>query len=206
MKGLETGLKVGDIATYGFLCCQADEDASEVMQRAELLPYDCIPVKKGGHIAGVLERNGEVAPGTAGDVMRALHDGLLVAADEPLKGFIPLLVDTPHRLVVRGSRIEGIVTSSDIHKLPVRLLAFALVTHLEMTMAAVIGHTWEDDRWIELLNDGRRAKVPSLPSSGETVLSVGLLSSGARLESLGCWSRRDRRRCRVSLAGSRRAP
>ena len=33
MKGLETGLRVGDIATYGFLSCGADEDAAEVMGR-----------------------------------------------------------------------------------------------------------------------------------------------------------------------------
>jgi hypothetical protein len=70
--------------------------------------------------------------------MRRPDDGLLVASDEPLKRFIPLLVESPYRLVVRGTRIEGIVTNSDVHKLPVRLLAFALVTHLEMTMADVI--------------------------------------------------------------------
>lgn len=159
MKGLEMGLKVGDIATYGFLCCRADDDAAEVMQRSELLGFDCIPVKEADHIVGVLERNGGVAAGCARDHMRALHDGLLVGAEEPLKGFIALLVNTPHRLVVRGSRIEGIVTSSDVHKLPVRLLAFALVTHLEMTMAAVIARKWESDEWLELLKDGRQAKV-----------------------------------------------
>jgi predicted transcriptional regulator len=63
-------------------------------------------------------------------VLRELRLGLLVASDEPLKRIIPLLVESPHRLVVQGTRIEGIVTSSDVHKLPVRLLAFALVTHL----------------------------------------------------------------------------
>ena len=62
--------------------------------------------------------------------MRRLDDGLLVASDKPMKRFVPLLVESPHRLVVRDTRIEGIVTSSDVHKLPLRLLAFALVTHL----------------------------------------------------------------------------
>jgi hypothetical protein len=159
MKGLESGLKVGDIATYGFLSCGAADDAAEVMNRPELLPYDCIPVRETDNVVGVLERNGDVDPGTARDRMRGLHDGLLVGAEEPLKGFIPLLVGTPHRLVVRGSRIEGIVTSSDVHKLPVRLLAFALVTHLEMMMAAVIAHKWENDAWMGLLNESRQAKV-----------------------------------------------
>jgi hypothetical protein len=159
MKGLETGLKVGDIATYGFLSCGAEEDAAEVMSRAELLPFDCIPVKDGDRVVGVLERNGQVMSGAARESMRPLDDGLLVASDEPLKGFISLLVETPHRLVVRGARIEGIVTSSDVHKLPVRLLAFALVTHLEMTMAEVIVCNSDGDDWKLLLSPGRRSKV-----------------------------------------------
>jgi hypothetical protein len=159
MKGLETGLKVGDIATYGFRACDADDDAAGVLAQVELLPYDCIPVKDGDRVVGVLERNGAVAPGLAREVMRRLDDGLLVSSDEPLKGFIPLLVESPHRLVVRGARIEGIVTSSDVHKLPVRLLAFALVTHLEMTMADVIVRRSGGDDWIGRLSPGRQGKV-----------------------------------------------
>lgn len=91
--------------------------------------------------------------------MRRLDDGLLVSSDEPLKGFIPLLIESPHRLVVRGARIEGIVTSSDVHKLPVRLLAFALVTHLEMTMADVIVRGSDGEDWTLLLSEGRQRKV-----------------------------------------------
>ena len=128
------------------------------MERPDLALFDCVPVTTCGRVIGVLERNGVVS-GSARKNMRRLDDGLLVSSDEPLKAFIPLLVETPHRLVVRGARIEGIVTSSDVHKLPVRLLAFALITHLEMTMAAMVlsGKCGED--WINLLSRGRRTKV-----------------------------------------------
>ena len=159
MKGLEAGLKVGDIATYGFFACDGDDDAAEVMTCTDLLPFDCIPVREGDRVAGVLERNGDVPMGTARERMRRLDEGLLVSSDEPLKGFIPLLVEAPHRLVVHGARIEGIVTRSDVHKLPVRLLAFALVTHLEMTMAEVIVTRSRGDDWKERLSARRQRKV-----------------------------------------------
>jgi hypothetical protein len=159
MKGLEVGLKVGDIATYGFESCKAEDDATEVMRRSDLLLFDCIPVRDGDRVVGVLERNGEIGPGPARDAMRRLDEDLLVAADEPLKGFIPLLVRSPHRLVVRGTHIEGIVTRSDVHKLPVRLLAFALVTHLEMTMAELIVREMKDEEWKPLLSRGRQSKL-----------------------------------------------
>jgi hypothetical protein len=159
MKGLEAGLKVGDIATYGFLTCEASDNASEVLERPAFALFDCIPVRDGERVIGVLERNGRSVSGTARSSMRPLDDTLLVAADEALKGFIPLLVESPHRLVVRGARIDGIVTSSDVHKLPVRLLAFALVTHLEMTMTDVIRRTSSEDEWLGCLGERRRGRV-----------------------------------------------
>jgi predicted transcriptional regulator len=159
MNGLETGLRVGDIATSGFASCDADDDVHEVMRRPELLRFDCVPVIETGHVVGVLERNGDTQQGAVRERMRRLDDGLLVSSDELLKAFIPLLIECPHRLVVHGTRITGIVTSSDVHKLPVRLLAFALITHLEMTMAQVILRGSEGDDWILLLKDGRRKAV-----------------------------------------------
>ena len=159
MKGLETGLRVGDIATYGFEACSVDAEVSDVMTDPNLQLFDCIPVFARGRVVGVLERNGRTMSGPAGGAMRHLDDALLVSWDEPLKSFLPLLVETPHRLVVRGASIEGIVTSSDIHKLPVRLLAFALVTHLETAMAALIVGTSDGDDWLDLLSNGRQQKV-----------------------------------------------
>jgi hypothetical protein len=158
IKGLEAGLKVGDIATYGFVYCHSSDDAAEVMARADWRSFDCVPVKHDHRIVGVLERDQDLR-GPAGGCMRSLDESLLVSSEEPLKGFIPLLVESPHRLVVQGTRIEGIVTRSDVHKLPVRLLAFALVTNLEMTMADLIVRRSTDGNWNLLLSTGRQRKV-----------------------------------------------
>src|SRR6266480_4425159 len=102
MKGLETGLKVGDIATYGFEACEAEDAAEEVLARAGLRVFDTIPVRNGVRVVGVLERSPPKC-GRAADCMRPLDDSLLVAADEPLKLFIGLLAGSPYRLVVRGA-------------------------------------------------------------------------------------------------------
>jgi hypothetical protein len=93
--------------------------------------------------------------------MRNLDDGILVAANEPLLDFMPLMADIPfYRLVLTGSRINGIVTRSDLLKLPVRLLGFAMVTNLELMMQEVIQHQLPDDQvWMALLSNNRREKV-----------------------------------------------
>ena len=107
---------------------------------------------------GVAERADGLS-GTVHDAMFPLDDPMLVSGDEPLMRFLPLLAERPFRLVVMGARIQGIVTRSDVLKLPVYLLAFTLITHLKMVMARLIPAKHpDDDGWIERLSPGRRTR------------------------------------------------
>lgn len=91
--------------------------------------------------------------------MLPLDESVLVSADLPLRQFIPLIPTVSHRLVLDGTTIQGIVTWSDLQKLPIRLYAFSLVTHLEMVMAAVIQTTFLHDEWTAMLSEGRQKKI-----------------------------------------------
>ena len=84
--------------------------------------------------------------GTVRESMRILDDSLLVSSDEPLTRFVPLLKKDSYRLVLVGTEIKGIVTRSDIAKAPVRLLAFTLVSHLEMLITDMIREHCPDDQ------------------------------------------------------------
>jgi CBS domain-containing protein len=159
MRGLEAGLRVGDIATFGVRTCEASASLEDVLADPQLKPFDAIPVRTADRVVGVVERLAVPTIGTVQDHMRRLDEDILVAADVPLKSFIPLLLKEPYRLVIRGARIQGIVTQSDVHKLPVRLLVFAHITHLEMTMAALIGREVTGDEWLDLLPRRRRDRV-----------------------------------------------
>src|SRR5439155_16204434 len=52
-----------------------------------------------------------------------------------------------------------LVTRSDLLKLPVRLIVFALITHLEQVMADLIAGQWEGDDWFSQLSPGRQNKI-----------------------------------------------
>lgn len=158
MDGLEAGLRVRDIATFDLRSCETSDPEQDVFARSELSGFDYVPVRRGGSIVGVLNRGAEPSDRPAGEVMQPLDESILVAAEEPLTRFILEMPATPYRLVV-GETIVGIVTRSDVHKLPVRLLAFALVTHLEMTMARAIDLRAPDDGWLEKLRPPRRERV-----------------------------------------------
>lgn len=162
MQGLEAGLRVLHIATFDLRTCSIDDSVVAVLNDPLLVDFDQIPVRdKTGSLVGVLGRITGAVAGNASDRMQRLDESLLVPAEAPLMSFIRLAGTAPYRLVLTEHGIDGIVTRSDLLKLPVRLLAFAFVTHLETLMASVIRTEYrpDDEHWLDLLSEGRRQKI-----------------------------------------------
>jgi predicted transcriptional regulator len=156
MRSLEAGLTIADVATFELESCRIGNEVRDVLNDARFALFDAIPVREDDRVVGVLERRRSPGPETVESAMRRLDDSLLVSAHDPLKSLVRLLSTTPYRLVVDDARILGIVTRSDVHKLPMRLLVFALVTHLELLMAEIITTRLPDDAWIDKLSGARR--------------------------------------------------
>jgi hypothetical protein len=92
--------------------------------------------------------------------MRPIEPLSLVSAQAPLRSFIPHVAQNHYWMVVSVTGINGIVTRSDLLKLPVRLHAFTMITHLETVMADVIRTLrGSDSGWLALLSDHRRKKI-----------------------------------------------
>jgi predicted transcriptional regulator len=125
MSGLTAGLSVVHIAALHLMTCGIDQGIKDVLEDPALVGFDYIPVLNRKRIVGLVERRRTGDEGTVKEKMRPLDDSLLVSADEPLTSFVPCLRTNAFRLVVRGTEIRGIVTRSDLIKLPVRLVAFA---------------------------------------------------------------------------------
>ncbi len=159
ISALDTGVRVSHIATFRLKTCSPEQKVDEVLTDPLLEEFDQIPVRRKRHIVGVLER-GAMPLGTVAESMLPLDDSLLVAADQPITKFVALLSKRSYRLVLVGTEITGIVTRSDIAKAPVRLLAFTLVSHLEMAMTAVIQKRFpNDDSWLKLLPPDRQKRL-----------------------------------------------
>lgn len=142
MSGLERGLQVAHITTSSLQGCEIDDTIGDVLNNSQLLPFDLLPVRQNGQIVGAIRRREVECPssGIVRDCIHHLDESVLMSAEMPLLEYIA--IDGPlDRLVVQGVKICGIVTRSDLLKLPVRLLAFSLVTHIEMLMSNLIKST-----------------------------------------------------------------
>jgi len=162
MSGLEKGLQVIHITTptAQLICSQHDEDIETVLIRPDLKQFDQIPIKKQEAIIGLLKRREcpAEAKGFAKDHMEQLGEQILVSADTPLLKFIQN--DSLDRIVIGGTKIYGLVTRSDLLKLPVFLLGFALVMHVETLMLTMIRNTGITETiWSMWLPSRRRSDI-----------------------------------------------
>jgi predicted transcriptional regulator len=146
MRGLEGGLRVADIAVYELETCEPNESIADVRRRARRFDLDNIPVRDTGTIVGVVEDIKSYRTDvSAASVAAPLTEAMLVAGSRSLLGFLPTIADREYRLVIDDSGIRGVVTPSDVVQLPVRLLIFALLAHLEELMRANIRQKEPDD-------------------------------------------------------------
>jgi hypothetical protein len=172
VDSFQKGLTVDLIATSRshFVTCGADEELSEVVARNLRTKFDFMPVvetanpEASGHIVGLVEllpyRNGKDAEGLVRDRMRALSDENLIGANASILTYLREADTCRCCLVVSGRNISGLVSLSDLQKLPVRAALFAMVTYLEIVMASAIRQEFpESMSAIQRLSESRRAMV-----------------------------------------------
>jgi hypothetical protein len=157
IRGLEAGLQVQHIATLKPRTCDLGTPIDAVVGDPELLDFDYIPIVENHVIVGVVEKYDEHGVKLSEPRKVPLSSAMLVSGNLPLPEFIPLMRDRRYWLVVRGTGATGLVTRSDVLKLPVRLYAFSLVIHLETIMATLICILYPDGhaRWLNELSASR---------------------------------------------------
>ena len=174
LDALQNGLTVDLIATKraDFATCVEDEPLATVVRRTRPKQFDFLPVveaataKAGssGRIIGLIEiehclkvvANTEIV----GTVMHRLSDANLIGANASILAFVRDDDRQRCRLIVSGHQISGLVSISDLQRLPVRAALFGLVTDLEITMANAIRQNFNGtDAWLERLAPGRREKL-----------------------------------------------
>jgi hypothetical protein len=173
LESLQGGLTVELIATKrtDFATCVADEAIADVVARNRLHRFDFLPVVqpqkddlRRDTIVGLFEirpfMNGALAEGRVRERLSALSEQNLIGGDA---GILTLVRDADRhkcRLVVSGYEISGLVSQSDLQRLPVRAALFGMVTYLELIMVDAIHRKFGDSRdWMKYLNETRQEKL-----------------------------------------------
>ena len=170
MIKFQDGLPVRLIATprSSFKTCRTDEDLARVVER-NVESFDYFPVVDAAEderetIIGLIDlvpfMHGATPQGMVKDRMRRLSEDSLIGADASILAFVMGADRHRCRLVVSGSEISGLVSLSDLQRLPVRAALFAMITLAEITMAGAIRREFNgSDAWIDRLSPDRQSNV-----------------------------------------------
>lgn len=162
LSGLNSGLTLRTISTFELMTCSFDARVDEVWASESCEGFDQIPVKKNDRIIGVIKRT-EVERSEnscAEEVMTQLSEIILSSLDTPILAFMENYTGFQYSLVEGENGICGIVTRSDLLKLPVRVLAFSVIAQLELVMADAIRRNCSSEEcWLSKLNSSERKRI-----------------------------------------------
>ncbi len=166
MSAIEHTLTVRLIMARPLVTLGENQRVAEVLDEDSNALFDCFPVRgKGQAVVGAVFREDAPLPDAlAADVMRPLHDVPLIESGQPIEEFMARMRDTERLqwLVVHGAEICGIVTRSDLARLPVRLLLTIRLVRLEQLAGERIRSLSGNDDWVRHLSEQRRANALSL--------------------------------------------
>jgi hypothetical protein len=166
---LHSGLTVKLVCTprHELKTCRRSDLVSEVL-KANATDFDFIPVtddfSDAPRFVGLLHAADLRENGFSDEPVSSFHlplgEQYLIGADASILDFVMQADTRPCRLVVSGAQIVGLVTLSDLQRLPVRAALFALVTGFEMTMADFIRTKLPNEAaWMAMLKPKRLDKI-----------------------------------------------
>ncbi|MFB3431815.1 MAG: CBS domain-containing protein [Phycisphaerales bacterium] len=204
MDILEEGITVEMIMTEPAHCVDPDKPVSSVLEDPELSGFDCFPVRaqaENGNLSiiGAVFRSDDRQPNLpAKEAMRPLHQVPLVGSRDSVDRLIRLMHERKeyYFLVLHESRVSGIVTRSDLDRLPVRLLLISRIVHAEQIMTMILNRCAETrSDWFAQLSGGRQKAVRGVQDRNR--------ASGDDLELIECLYLCDKLTLLDRLAGLR---
>lgn len=152
---LASGLTADLIAETELQKFEVSQSVSIVRDVMRKHDFSQAPATRAGEVVGVVDINRKFTGETVEGWMTPLSVSTVISSHTSLREVIRLLAQSEnrYRLLIGTNGIAGMVTRSDLDKLPVRLLLFSYVTHLESVLAEVIGKRASGDDWLELLDE-----------------------------------------------------
>ena len=94
------------------------------------------------------------------DFFEPINEKLIIGGNSNINQFIKNVIEEPFKLVISKNEISGLVTMSDMQKIPVRVSIFSLIIELEIMMSELINKLYPDENsWMKLLTPSRINKI-----------------------------------------------
>lgn len=154
------GFTVMDIAEP-LVSFDAEQPSDDVLRAMEVYDFDVVGIRRKGRVVGYLRRD-SLRGGPCGDSMKdispsevVLDTTSLLKVIEPLSRGTTLFVS-----ILYG--IGAVITPWDLQKPAVRMVAFGVITMLEMRIVPMLRAAYPEESWKRLLSEKRVQKAELL--------------------------------------------
>lgn len=143
-----------DLIAEPLSTCSINDDALQVKSKLKTKDFDIFGVEKGGIIAGYVKQSG-LSEGKVKDFYIPFSSDNLISDSTSLIELLDLFQYRDYMFILEKNQVNKIVTIADLHKHPIRMLAFSLISLLEMYLTYVISDHYPDSEWKDQLGDTR---------------------------------------------------
>lgn len=148
-SNLNVNLVAEDIST-----CSLDDDTMIIRKKMKSMNFDIYGVEDNGTVIGYvnIEKLGE---GLIRNYYKKFRLENLISESTSLMELLDLFQERDYAFILEGSLVRKIVTIADLHKHPIRMLAFSLISLLEMYLTTTIKDFYPNEEWTEFISDKR---------------------------------------------------
>lgn len=154
------GFTAADIAEP-LVSFDAEKPAEDALALMDLREFDYVGVRIDGEIAGFIQRE-SLGEGSCGDYLKDFEDAVITTESCPLAVLISNLQEKGVCFIKTFGKVNGIITVSDLHKPPVRMWVFGMITIIEMSFSQAIKRQYPRDKWKQYLSEARFEKAQEL--------------------------------------------
>lgn len=138
--------------------CAPDENAKIVREEMEKYDFDLFGVLENGEIIGYVKKS-ELGQGKINEYYYTFSSEVLISDSTSVLQLLEILKRRDYVFILEKDSVTKIVTVADLHKQPIRMLTFSLISLLEMYLVEAIRELHPNEEWKEKLNETRLSKA-----------------------------------------------
>ncbi|MGM0904506.1 MAG: hypothetical protein ACQEXB_25840 [Bacillota bacterium] len=150
-----------DLLAEDLYQCNLHDSSLIIKQEMTEKDFDIFGVEDHGKVIGYVLRE-KLTDGKIEDNYQPFHSGDLVSDSTSLIELLEILRNKNYLFILEKNRVTKIVTFADLQKQPIRMLAFSLISLLEMLLISLIKEAYPDESWKEKLSEERLQKAEEM--------------------------------------------
>ncbi len=157
----EGGLRAGDLATQELWCVEPGWPCGSAVVRMAELDFDVAPLGEEPLRRFVLraELEEEDAGAPVAEVAHPIDATHMVTVDLGLADTLDLLAQREFLFVIEGGKVSGLITFSDLQRIPVGMVVLSMILATELGLNEVIHLRYGDDGFLDHLSGKRLQDV-----------------------------------------------